>query len=68
MNFIPTNSNFYSDGALILLFLGQSETLSKILPVTAIICFYVSLIGNLIFLISFVGVLTTIIYDDIIMI
>ena len=69
MNFIPINSNsYYSDGALILLFLGQSETLSKIFPVTVIIYFYASLIGNLIFLVSFVGILTTIIYDDIIMI
>ena len=30
MNFIPVNSNFYNDGALILLFLNQNEILNKI--------------------------------------
>jgi len=68
MNFIPMNSNFYNDGALILLFLNQNEILNKILPVTVIIYFYASLIGNLIFLASIVGVLTTIICDDFIFI
>jgi len=58
-NFIPMNSSFYTDGAWILIFLNQKETLNKILQITATINLLLSPIGP-IFFASFTGILITI--------